>query len=164
MKMDIISSLIHRPKVLFLDEPTNGLDVVSRVSLREYLKKLFKEFGITVIITSHNVGDIENMCDRLMIMKSGRMVYDGDVKQAVQKYSGKNLITVSVYENISAEQQYLLDKMSFVKVDELKYQKNIDKETLKSDLKVLSDFNIENISIEEGTLEDALVNVFTSGQ
>ena len=54
--------------------------------------------------------------------------------------------------------------MCFVKVDELKYQKNIDKETLKSDLKVLSNFNIENISIEEGTLEDALVNVFTSGQ
>lgn len=163
MKMDIISSLIHHPKVLFLDEPTNGLDVVSRMSLREYLKKLFKVFGITVIITSHNVSDIENLCNRLMIMKTGELVYDGDVKQAVQKYSGKNVITVTIRENLSAEQQQLLDRMCFEKVDELKFQKKIDNETLKTDLKVLSDFRIENISIEEGTLEDALVNVFTFG-
>lgn len=125
MKMDIISSLIHHPKVLFLDEPTNGLDVVSRMSLREYLKKLFKVFGITVIITSHNVSDIENLCNRLMIMKTGELVYDGDVKQAVQKYSGKNVITVTIRENLSAEQQQLLDRMCFEKVDELKFQKKL---------------------------------------
>lgn len=162
MKMDIISSLIYHPKVLFLDEPTNGLDVVSRISLREYLKKLFKEFGITVIITTHNIGDIENMCDRLMIMKDGEKIYDGDVKQAVLKYSGKNLITVSVCDELLPEQQRLLDNMHFSKVGELKFQKSIDKETLKQDLKILSNFNIDNISIEKGTLEDALVNVFIS--
>lgn len=164
MKMDIISSLIHHPKVLFLDEPTNGLDVVSRISLREYLKKLFREFGITVIITSHNVGDIENMCDRLMVIKGGEKLYDGNVKQAVLKYAGKNLITVSVCDKLLPEQQRLLDNMKFLKVEELKFQKSIDRETLKQDLKILSDFNIDNISIEEGTLEDALVNVFTSNK
>lgn len=162
MKMDIISSLIHRPKILFLDEPTNGLDVVSRISLREYLKKLFKEFGISVIITSHNVGDIENLCSRLMIIKEGQKLYDGNIKKAVEIYSNKNLITVSVCEELTTEQKNLLDKMNFTKIEELKFQKIINKKTLKEDLKILSDFNIENISIEEGTLENALINVFSS--
>ena len=162
MKLDIICALIHKPKILFLDEPTNGLDVVSRIALREYLRKIFKELGLTVIITSHNVGDIESMCDRLMIIMNGEKLYDGDVQAAIEKFSGRHQLTVSFKDNLTENEITKLNQLKFSKVDELKYQKEVDKENLKADLKVLSDFNLDNVSIEEGTLEDALMNIFTN--
>lgn len=104
MKMDIIASLVHRPKILFLDEPTNGLDIVARVSLRDYLKRIFKEFGITAIVTSHNVGDIEKMCDRLMIITHGSLFYDGDVQSAIKKYSDDNGTLEDALVNVFTEE------------------------------------------------------------
>jgi len=77
MKMELIGALLHEPKVVFLDEPTIGLDVVAAQSLRSFLKEYNLKYQATIILTSHNMDDIERLCSRVMIMKAGKLVYDG---------------------------------------------------------------------------------------
>jgi ABC-2 type transport system ATP-binding protein len=79
MKMEIIGSLLHRPEVLFLDEPTIGLDIVSQTAIRHFLEKYVKEFKPVIILTSHYMDDISELADRLLLMSKGRIVYDGTV-------------------------------------------------------------------------------------
>lgn len=77
MKMELIGALLHWPKVIFLDEPTIGLDVLAASKLRDFLKKFNEETKATIILTSHNMDDIEKLCSRVMILKEGQLIYDG---------------------------------------------------------------------------------------
>jgi ABC-2 type transport system ATP-binding protein len=80
MKLEIIACLIHSPSVLFLDEPTLGLDLVSQRRLRDFIVSCNREFGATVLLTSHYLADIESVCGRTIIIVDGRIVFDGDLK------------------------------------------------------------------------------------
>lgn len=77
MKMEIVASLLHRPKVLFLDEPTIGLDLISQKAIRDLIKGLNARFGTTVMLTSHYLSDIEDLCERIILINHGETVYDG---------------------------------------------------------------------------------------
>lgn len=88
MKMEIIGSLLHRPKVLFLDEPTIGLDVVAQETIREFLMSYVKEFEPTIILTSHYMDDISQLADRLLLMSQGQIVFDGQVNEFVRSRAG----------------------------------------------------------------------------
>lgn len=79
MKMEIIGSLLHRPKVLFLDEPTIGLDVVAQKAIRDFLGEYVKEFRPTILLTSHYMDDISKLADRLLLISQGQIVYDGTI-------------------------------------------------------------------------------------
>lgn len=91
MKMEIIGSLLHRPKVLFLDEPTIGLDVVAQETIREFLVSYVKEFEPTIILTSHYMDDISQLADRLLLMSQGQIVFDGHVDEFVQSRVGSKV-------------------------------------------------------------------------
>ncbi len=88
MKMEIIGSLLHRPRVLFLDEPTIGLDVVAQETIREFLVEYVEEFQPTIILTSHYMDDISQLADRLLLMSQGQIVYDGEVDDFVKSRAG----------------------------------------------------------------------------
>jgi ABC-2 type transport system ATP-binding protein len=77
MKMELIAALIHRPKVLFLDEPTIGLDVVSQRAVRIFLKDINKRHGVTIVLTSHYMADIKELCERVIVIHKGSKIYDG---------------------------------------------------------------------------------------
>ncbi len=77
MRGDIVAALLHDPEVLYLDEPTIGLDTVSKARVREFLRELNTERGTTVLLTTHDLQDIEQLCSRVMVIDHGRMVYDG---------------------------------------------------------------------------------------
>jgi len=79
MKMELIAALIHRPKIIFLDEPTIGLDFVSQKTIREFIRDYNEKTGATVILTSHYMGDIESLCKRAIVINSGQIVYDGQL-------------------------------------------------------------------------------------
>lgn len=85
MKMEIIASLLHSPRVLFLDEPTIGLDIVAQTSIRNFLETYVKDHGPTVILTSHYMDDIAKLSDRLLLISQGQIVYDGDVAAFTRK-------------------------------------------------------------------------------
>src|SRR5690606_3362226 len=77
MKCELIAALLHNPKVLFLDEPTIGLDVVMQKTLRDFIKEYNKQFGATIILTSHYMDDVKELCERVIIIDHGTKVYDG---------------------------------------------------------------------------------------
>ena len=79
MKMELIAALLHRPKVLFLDEPTIGLDVVSQRAVRNFLREYNKRHRVTILLTSHYIADIQELCDRVIIIHKGNKIYDGDL-------------------------------------------------------------------------------------
>ncbi len=84
MKMELIGAILHWPKVIFLDEPTIGLDVVAAASLRNFLKDFNRKEGATILLTSHNMDDIEQLCPRVLILKEGELVFDGNPQGLVQ--------------------------------------------------------------------------------
>lgn len=96
MKMEIIGALLHEPKVLFLDEPTIGLDIVAQETIREFLQKYVKEKGPTVILTSHYMDDISTLADRLLLISKGHIVYQGTVPEFVTKSNSEQLANEEV--------------------------------------------------------------------
>jgi ABC-2 type transport system ATP-binding protein len=92
MKMELIAALLHKPKVLFLDEPTLGLDVVSQHRVRDFLRHLVAEEKITTILTSHYLQDIESLCRRVIIIDHGRVIHDGSWERIVRDFSDRKEI------------------------------------------------------------------------
>ncbi len=90
MKCEIVAALIHKPKVLFLDEPSIGLDVVAQKNIRDFIKKYNKESKTTVILTSHYMHDIEELCDRVIIINFGKIIYDGPLKELIKNHQNGN--------------------------------------------------------------------------
>ena len=99
MKMELILTLLHKPQVLFLDEPTLGLDIISQNSIRNFLGKFRDNQKATIIITSHNMKDIEELCERAIILDKGKIVYDGSIQKLKQDYSNIKLVKVRYSKN-----------------------------------------------------------------
>lgn len=102
MRGDIVAALLHSPKIVFLDEPTIGLDVVAKEKIREFIKYMNKNEQTTIIFTTHDMQDIEKVCDRLIIIDQGKKVYDGTIAEIKNKYSNVKNIEV-IYEDGSKE-------------------------------------------------------------
>jgi len=98
MKCELIGSILHKPKILFLDEPTVGLDIVSKRKIRKFLKRLQEENGTTIILTSHEMEDVETVCDRVIIINKGIGVFDGMIDELLNKYSDKKYISIRFTE------------------------------------------------------------------
>jgi len=94
MRCEIAASLIHNPQILFLDEPTIGLDAVSKVAVRDFIKRINKENNVTVVLTTHDMGDIEALTDRVMLIGKGQILYNGSFTQMKNKYNGVSILTV----------------------------------------------------------------------
>ncbi|GIF08239.1 ABC transporter ATP-binding protein [Actinoplanes siamensis] len=95
MRCDLAAALIHSPRVLFLDEPTIGLDVAVKAKLRELVGRMVRERGLTLMLTSHDVGDIEQLCPRLVMLDAGRVVYDGRYAELSRRFAWETKITAS---------------------------------------------------------------------
>ncbi|MFZ5496726.1 MAG: ABC transporter ATP-binding protein [Verrucomicrobiota bacterium] len=92
MKMELIAALLHRPRVLFLDEPTIGLDVVSQKAVREFLRDYNRRYRTTILLTSHYMADISSLCARVIVIDHGRKIYDGDLDRIAGAGSGRRII------------------------------------------------------------------------
>jgi ABC-2 type transport system ATP-binding protein len=95
MKMELISALIHEPRVLFLDEPTIGLDVVSQKRVREFLRVYNREHKIVTMLTSHYMQDIQELCERVIVIDHGRIFFDGPLDAIIDRFSSAKIISLS---------------------------------------------------------------------
>lgn len=102
MRCEIAASLLHKPDILFLDEPTIGLDAVSKLALRDFLKNENKNNGITMILTTHDMDDIESLCSRVMVIGRGELLYDGNLKTLKNRYAPLRKIKATLTKNIEA--------------------------------------------------------------
>ena len=101
MKCELLAALLHRPQVLFLDEPTIGLDVVMQQNIRNFVREYNARYGATVILTSHYMRDVEALCDRVLIIDHGHLVFDGDLETVVRRYADYKLLTVTFATPVS---------------------------------------------------------------
>lgn len=103
MRADIAASLLHNPSILFLDEPTIGLDVVAKERMRTFIQEMNKERGITVILTTHDMPDIEKLCKRMILIDSGRVMYDGELETIKEHFGTSRILIVDVEEDVGLE-------------------------------------------------------------
>lgn len=156
MKMELIASLIHRPKVLFLDEPTIGLDLISQNKIREFLKYYNQKSKTTIILTSHYMEDIIDLCKRVIIINQGSIVYNGNLDSVNDVFGQNKIIRLKFSKSIKKN---ILEDFGVIKEFD-GYNATI--EVAKADLKECSkaildrlpviDFNIEDISVDEGIM------------
>lgn len=154
MKMELIASLIHRPKVIFLDEPTIGLDLISQKRIREFLKYYNQQTKATVILTSHYMADIEDLCKRTIIINQGKIVYDGDLRRVNELFHAKKIIKLQFTDEVP--RQALIGFGAIMQHDGMNAVMEIDKHDLQRLSKMMLDrfpildFTIEDIPVEQG--------------
>lgn len=102
MRCELVASLLHRPKILFLDEPTIGLDAVSKLALRNFLKEENRKYGVTMLLTTHDMDDIEALCERVMVIGHGQLLYDGKLAGLQKKYAPEVVMKVNTDAMIAA--------------------------------------------------------------
>ncbi len=98
IRCEIVAALIHSPKIVFLDEPTIGLDAVSKLALRDFLKNENRKNGITMILTTHDMDDIESLCNRVMVIGHGKLLYDGKLSNLKEQYSPYRRVRVTLHK------------------------------------------------------------------
>ncbi len=154
MKMELIAALIHKPKLIFLDEPTIGLDMLSQVKIRQFLKYYNQQQKATVILTSHYMEDVEDLCKRVIIINQGRLVFDGDLHRVNEVFAQSKIIKLQLSSQVKREDLGvfgLIKEHSDFSVT-LQVPRSEVKERSKAILDQLPvvDFNIEDIPVEEG--------------
>ncbi len=160
MKCELIAALIHSPKVLFLDEPTIGLDVVMQKKLRDFIKVYNKKYKATIILTSHYMEDVQQLCDRVIIIDHGKIGYDGKLDDIVKKYSKHKFLSIVFQKEIPKIE---LENFGTIKeYNSIKVVLAVPRdEATKVAEKILSKFDIDDINIEEPNIEDIIRDVFT---
>ena len=155
MKCELIASLLHSPELLFLDEPTLGLDVVSQQRLRDFLEEYHKRKKATVILTSHNMEDIKNLCKRVIMIDKGKILYDGRLSELTEKFVKEKFVHFVLPEVHQEKEISGLGKvLEFNGTTGLML---VDRGKIKEVTKVLIDkFDVEDIDIEEPTLESVV--------
>lgn len=158
MKMELIAALIHKPKVLFLDEPTIGIDIISQKSIYDFLKEYRKKHNTTIMLTSHNFDDISALCDRLILIDNGKKIYDDKYEKFMQQYNQYKIITIIFSEGHNHFKiKDIVDKYDVIYCDgnilKLSVAKNETMDlarVLSSEYAdILKEFTIENMDIKE---------------
>ncbi len=159
MKMELIGSLLHRPKVLFLDEPTIGLDVFMQKKLRDFIKEYNKRYKATILLTSHYMDDVKELCKRVIIINFGKIIYDGALDNIVKKYSTDKLVSVIFSDQVKKEQLKALGKIESYELPKvvLSVAGNSVKKVA---AKLLQDFPVEDVTIENPEIEDVIRDIF----
>jgi ABC-2 type transport system ATP-binding protein len=106
MKMELIAALLHDPQVLFLDEPTIGLDAIAQKQIRVFLKQVNEEKGVTIMLTSHYMEDIRHLCKRTVVINSGKKLYDGSLSQLLDSFEEDRIISVTFEKETEASLEY----------------------------------------------------------
>ena len=159
IRCEIVASLIHKPKILFLDEPTIGLDPVVKESIRKLIKKMNKEYNTTIFLTSHDVGDIEKLCKRVVIVNNGKIVLDDSMTNLKYNYLNQKIIEVKSKEKINFSGE---DGIKVLKERDKNLKLEIDtrKKNLSDVLKLIDPENIIDINISNTPLEDIISNIY----
>jgi ABC-2 type transport system ATP-binding protein len=158
MKMELIAALLHRPEVLFLDEPTIGLDVIAQHNIQQFLKYYQEKRKITILLTSHYMKDIAALCKRVVIIAGGRIEYDGSLSGVIDNFSGHKVMTLQFADGHQPDLSQLGEVL-----DETwpKVRLRVDRRDVPRVLsEVLRDNPIEDVAVEDVPLEEVIAELF----
>lgn len=172
MRADIAASMLHNPKVLFLDEPTIGLDVVVKDNIRKAIQKINAEEGTTVILTTHDLSDIEQLCNRIVMIDKGNKVYDGPIEELKHKYGQMrelcfelkdtaDMNKLNYEENFNINGDDLIIEQDGIKVS---VRFNSDKASVQDILKyTLGNINVRDINVKDADIEEIIRRLYKEG-
>ena len=163
MKMELIAALLHSPDVLFLDEPTIGLDVVAQHDIQKFLRH-YQEFRkITILLTSHYMKDVAALCRRVVVISGGRIIHDGSLTEIIDRFSSHKIVSI-----LFGDDQMPADLARYGDVLELQEPKakiRVDRSRVREVLtQILAGRNVEDISVEDPPLEEVIAEVFAAGE
>lgn len=159
IRCEIVASLIHKPKILFLDEPTIGLDPVVKEKIRTLIKRMNKEYKTTIFLTSHDVGDIEKLCKRIIIVNNGSIVLDDSMDNLKYHYLNKKIVEAKMKEKVNLNDEEGLTILKD-KGYNLKIEVNTNVKTVADALKLLDSDKIVDINISNIPLEDIISSIY----
>jgi ABC-2 type transport system ATP-binding protein len=157
MKMEIIVALLHRPKVLFLDEPTIGLDVTMQRRIRQFVEEYNIRYGATVLLTSHYMADVEALCKRVIVIHNGKLLFDGDLAMLMDRFSAFKTIGVTLANGFSSFSQY----GEVLNQDAGHVTLRIPREkTPEITARILAEQKVDDLTVEDPPIEDIIEKVF----
>lgn len=159
MKLEIAASLIHKPKILFLDEPTIGLDAISKKDVREFIKKINKKNNITIILTTHDMNDIEALAKRIILIGKGKKLYDGTLNKLKKDYGYIRTISVKTKDKINIKKNYIVSQKK--NDDTIEFKIDTRKIELNKFINNLTDnISIIDLEIDDNNMDDIIVKLY----
>lgn len=160
MKCELIAALLHAPKVLFLDEPTIGLDVVAQKNMREFIKEYNKRYNATIILTSHYMGDVKELCERVIIIDKGAVGFDGKLIDVINKFADHKVLEVVFSKPVDESELKKLGKIDTFELPKAVIKVPRKKASLRA-AELLAGFPVEDLNILEVPIEDIIREIFT---
>jgi ABC-2 type transport system ATP-binding protein len=163
MRGELTASLLHDPELLFLDEPTIGLDIVAKARVREFLARQNRERGLTVLLTTHDLGDIERLCRRLIVIDHGHVIYDGDLEMLKARYGPERTLVVDLEEPAPPLE---VDGARVVRVEGARQWLTFRREEVTAArlaAAVAERARLVDLALEEPDIEDVVRRIYTEG-
>ena len=160
MKCKIVAALIHNPKLVFLDEPTIGLDIISKERFIDFIKDINKKYNTTFIVTTHDMQDVERLCKRIVIINHGEIIYDGYLEHIKDKFIKKKIVDVKIEDsniNFRLNGCKIMQKAKY----ELKIELDLKKNTIGNLVNyLLRRFRIADINIQDPSIEEIIKSIY----
>ena len=161
MKLELIAALLHQPKVLFLDEPTIGLDVISQKTVREFLREYNATRGTTILLTSHYMADIEALCRRVIIIDRGALFFDGQLSEVLDRFADFKLITIQFTPGQGRQREGLEKFGEVLELTDATVKLKVKRDRVIAVCKALLDeLPVKDIDIEEVPIEEVVRQIF----
>lgn len=163
MKAELMAALLHRPLVLFLDEPTLGLDVNAQVSVRDFLRQYNQRYGATVILTSHYMADITALCKRVLLIYSGSLIYDGSLEKLLDQFAPYREVKVELEHCPSSEELQRYGEIEAITGREVRFIVQRDALT-KTVSQILAELPVIDLTVSDPPIEEVIGRVFQTGK
>ena len=163
MRCDLAAAFLHNPKIIYLDEPTIGLDITSKKRIRECIKETNRKRKTTIILTTHDMADVEQLADRVMVINHGKMIYDGDMTGLQQQYRRSRNVVFTLKDSRVAFTGFMMDNQ------QIEWQRRAEELILKVPASVsagevismvMAQYPVEDVRIEETPIEDIIEEIY----
>ncbi|MEA5617431.1 ATP-binding cassette domain-containing protein [Cronbergia sp. UHCC 0137] len=162
MKAELLAALLHRPQVLFLDEPTLGLDVNAQVAVRDFLREYNQLYQATILLTSHYMADITALCERVLLIYQGKLMYDGGLDQLLERFAPYREIYVELAEPLTREKLMSYGDLQSLEGRAVRFI--VEREALTRTVsQILADLEVLDLTVTEPPVEEVIGRVFQAG-
>ena len=163
MKAELLAALLHHPQVLFLDEPTLGLDVNAQVAVRKFLAEYNQRYGATILLTSHYMADITALCDRVLLIHQGQLIYDGLLEDLLDRFAPYRQVKVELAQALSHAELTSFGEIESIQGQEVKFL--VPREKLTATIsRLLAQLPIQDLSVSDPPIEEIIGRLFQTGQ
>ena len=163
MKAELLAALLHHPQVLFLDEPTLGLDVNAQVAVREFLQQYNEKYSATILLTSHYMADITALCDRVLLIHQGQLIYDGLLEKLLDRFAPYRQVRVELAQSQLPERLASFGEVESIQDREVRFIVPRAKLTVTIS-RILAELQVQDLSVGDPPIEEIIGRLFQTGK